>query len=71
MGAIGTGILLLLAGAAVYAWNTEQHEGQLILPGLDPDQSPALILALGAALVLKGAWARIRADGGNEGGDDT
>lgn len=67
VGAIGTGIVFLLAGAAVYAWNTEQHDGQLVIFGLGPDRTPALFLALGLLFVLKGAWARMQHDDGQDG----
>ncbi len=62
MGPLPTGIVFLIVGGGVYAWNTERHEGQLVFPGLDPDQSAAVILAFGVLFVLRGAWKAMRRD---------
>jgi hypothetical protein len=67
MGPTATGIVLLIAGAGVYAWNTERHEGQLVFPGLDPDQSAAAILLLGILLVLRGGWKAVTRGGESDG----
>ena len=56
-----TGLIFLLAGAGIYAFNTESHDRQLVLPGLNPDQTAGAILAAGVFFTALGAWRFLRA----------
>ena len=57
-----TGMLFLVVGAAVYHVNTHSHDGQYLFPGLNPDQTAAVLLAMGLALIVVGAARWLRAN---------
>ena len=58
-----TGLLFLFVGVGVYAYNTEAHTGQVIFPGMNPDQTAATLLGLGIFFTALGGFRWLRARG--------
>jgi hypothetical protein len=57
-----TGLVFLFVGVGVYVYNTEVHTGQVIFPGMTPDQTAATLLGLGIFFTALGGfrWLRTR-----------
>ncbi len=67
MGAVFTGIVFLLAGAAVYAYNTESHTTKITFNrfglNLGETETVAILLGLGVFFLAVGGWKWIRTMG--------
>lgn len=65
---MGNGVIFLLAGAGVYAYNTESHDSKIVLGrfGLPfgETETVAILLGIGVLLMLVGGvqWLRRRGD---------
>ncbi len=55
--------VFLLVGVGVYAYNTEAHSGQVIFPGMTPDQTAATLMGLGVFFTALGGFRWLRARG--------
>jgi len=58
-----TGLIFLIVGVGVYAYNTEAHSGQVIFPGMSPDQTAAALMGLGVFFTALGGFRWLRARG--------
>jgi hypothetical protein len=71
MGAIVTGLLFLISGALVYAFNTESHDAKITFSrfGLEVGEveTVAILLGLGVFFLAVGAFRWLqRGEGGEE-----
>lgn len=67
MGAVVTGLIFLLSGALVYAYNTESHDSKITFGRFGGDlgetETVAILLGLGVFFLGIGAWRWIRSQG--------
>ncbi len=61
-----TGLVFLLVGGGVYHFNTHSHTGQVVFPGLTPDQTVAVLLGMGVLMLAVGAGRWLLRNGGEE-----
>jgi hypothetical protein len=67
VGAIITGLVFLISGAFVYAYNTEYHTSKITFHrfglNLGETETVAILLGLGVLFLAVGGWRWIRAMG--------
>lgn len=60
------GVIFLCAGAGVYHFNTQSHDGQVVFPNLTPDQTVAALFGMGVLMVCVGAVRWLKSQGAPE-----
>lgn len=75
MQSIAVGIVFLLAGGFVYAYNTESHDSKILFArfglNLGETETVAVLLGVGVLFLAIGAVRWLAGQGGDEEGDES